>query len=162
MGVKGSRVHGIVRELRGENIDVINYTQNLSLFITRALSPAAVNSVKVDEEGRRAEVYLAPDQVSLAIGKGGLNIKLASMLSEYTIDVFREIEGGAEDGDDIYLDEFEGDIDRWVIDALKAIGMQTAKDVLEAPRETLAARADLEDETVDEVLRILREEFEEE
>ncbi len=162
VGVKGSRVHGIVRELRGENIDVINYTQNLSLFITRALSPAAVNSVKVDEEGRRAEVYLAPDQVSLAIGKGGLNIKLASMLSEYTIDVFREIEGGAEDGDDIYLDEFEGDIDRWVIDALKAIGMQTAKDVLEAPRETLATRADLEEETVDEVLRILREEFEEE
>ena len=160
VGVKGSRVHGIVRELRGENIDVINYTQNISLFITRALSPAAVNSVRIHEEEHKAEVYLNPDQVSLAIGKSGLNIKLASMLTEYTIDVFREIEEG--EGDDIYLDEFVGDIDQWIIDALKSIGMETAKDVLNAPREMLVSRADLEEETVDEVLRILGEEFEEE
>ena len=162
MGVKGSRVHGIVRELRGENIDVINYTQNISLFITRALSPATVNSVRIHEEERKAEVYLNPDQVSLAIGKSGLNIKLASMLTEYTIDVFREIEGAEGEGDDIYLDEFVGDIDQWIIDALKSIGMETAKDVLNAPREMLVSRADLEEETVDEVLRILGEEFEEE
>ena len=161
-GVKGSRVHGIVRELRGENIDVINYTQNISLFITRALSPATVNSVRIHEEERKAEVYLNPDQVSLAIGKSGLNIKLASMLTEYTIDVFREIEGAEGEGDDIYLDEFVGDIDQWIIDALKSIGMETAKDVLNAPREMLVSRADLEEETVDEVLRILGEEFEEE
>ena len=162
VGVKGSRVHGIVRELRGENIDVINYTQNISLFITRALSPATVNSIKINEEDRKAEVYLNPDQVSLAIGKNGLNIKLASMLTEYTIDVFREVdpEGGEED--DIYLDEFAGDIDPWVIDALKGIGMETARDVLGAPRDMLVSRADLEEETVDDVLRILREEFEEE
>lgn len=162
VGVKGSRVHGIVRELRGENIDVINYTQNISLFITRALSPATVNSVRIHEEERKAEVYLNPDQVSLAIGKSGLNIKLASMLTEYTIDVFREIEGAEGEGDDIYLDEFVGDIDQWIIDALKGIGMETAKDVLNAPREMLVFRADLEEETVDEVLRILGEEFEEE
>ena len=161
VGVKGSRVHGIVRELRGENIDVINYTQNISLFITRALSPATVNSVRIHEEERKAEVYLNPDQVSLAIGKSGLNIKLASMLTEYTIDVFREIEGAEGEGDDIYLDEFVGDIDQWIIDALKSIGMETAKDVLNAPREMLVSRADLEEETVDEVLRILGEEFEE-
>ena len=156
VGVKGSR------ELRGENIDVINYTQNISLFITRALSPATVNSVRIHEEERKAEVYLNPDQVSLAIGKSGLNIKLASMLTEYTIDVFREIEGAEGEGDDIYLDEFVGDIDQWIIDALKGIGMETAKDVLNAPREMLVSRADLEEETVDEVLRILGEEFEEE
>lgn len=162
VGVKGSRVHGIVRELRGENIDVINYTQNISLFITHALSPATVNSVRIHEEERKAEVYLNPDQVSLAIGKSGLNIKLASMLTEYTIDVFREIEGAEGEGDDIYLDEFVGDIDQWIIDALKSIGMETAKDVLNAPREMLVSRADLEEETVDEVLRILGEEFEEE
>lgn len=162
VGVKGSRVHGIVRELRGENIDVINYTQNISLFITRALSPATVNSVRIHEEERKAEVYLNPDQVSLAIGKSGLNIKLASMLTEYTIDVFREIEGAEGEVDDIYLDEFVGDIDQWIIDALKSIGMETAKDVLNAPREMLVSRADLEEETVDEVLRILGEEFEEE
>lgn len=162
VGVKGSRVHGIVRELRGENIDVINYTQNISLFITRALSPATVNSVRIHEEERKAEVYLNPDQVSLAIGKSGLNIKLASMLTEYTIDVFREIEGAEGEGDDIYLDEFVPDIDQWIIDALKSIGMETAKDVLNAPREMLVSRADLEEETVDEVLRILGEEFEEE
>ena len=162
VGVKGSRVHGIVRELRGENIDVINYTQNISLFITRALSPATVNSVRIHEEERKAEVYLNPDQVSLAIGKSGLNIKLASMLTEYTIDVFREIEGAEGEGHDIYLDEFVGDIDQGLIDALKSLGMDTATDGLYAPREMLVSRADLEEETVDEVLRILGEEFEEE
>ena len=162
VGVRGSRVHGIVRELRGENIDVINYTQNISLLITRALSPATVNSIRLHEEQRKAEVYLNPDQVSLAIGKNGLNIKLASMLTEYTIDVFREVEGAEGEGDDIYLDEFAGDIDPWVIGELKRIGLETARDVLEAPRDMLVSRADLEEETVDEVLRILREEFEEE
>lgn len=161
VGVKGSRVHGIVRELRGENIDVINFTQNISLFITRALSPAAVNSLNIHEEERKAEVYLNPDQVSLAIGKNGLNIKLASMLTEYTIDVFREITDAENDDDDVYLDEFAGDIEPWIIDELKKIGMETAKDVLNAPREMLVSRADLEEETVDDVLRILREEFEE-
>lgn len=161
VGVKGSRVHGIVRELRGENIDVINYTQNLSLFITRALSPATVNSLNIHEEERKAEVYLNPDQVSLAIGKNGLNIKLASMLTEYTIDVFREIADTGNEDDDVYLDEFAGDIEPWIIDELKKIGMETAKDVLNAPREMLVSHADLEEETVDDVLRILREEFEE-
>lgn len=159
VGVKGSRVHGIVRELRNENIDVINYTANISLFITRALSPARVNSIRLNEEERKAEVYLDPDQVSLAIGKNGLNIKLASILTEYTIDVFREI--NKEESDDVYLDEFSNAIDPWIIEELKKIGMVTAKDVLGTPRETLINRADLEEETVDEVLRILREEFEE-
>ena len=162
VGVKGSRVHGIVRELRGENIDVIPFTQNISLFITRALSPATVNSIHINEEERKAEVYLHPDQVSLAIGKSGLNIKLASMLTEYTIDVYREIDNEEGEDDDIYLDEFVGDIDAWVIESLKAIGMETAKDVMKAPREMLISRGDLEEETVDEVLRILKEEFEEE
>lgn len=161
VGVKGSRVHGIVRELRGENIDVINYTQNISLFITRALSPATVNSLNIHEEERKAEVYLNPDQVSLAIGKSGLNIKLASMLTEYTIDVFREVTDVESEDDDVYLDEFAGDIEPWIIEELKKIGMETAKDVLNAPREMLISRADLEEETVDDVLRILKEEFEE-
>mgnify|MGYP001443416884 FL=1 len=161
VGVKGSRVHGIVRELRGENIDVINYTQNMSLFITRALNPANVNSIRLNEEERRAEVYLNPDQVSLAIGKGGLNIKLASMLTEYTIDVFREVQGQEGEGDDVYLDEFANAIEPWIIEELKKIGMVTAKDVLKAPREMLVSQADLEEETVDDVLRILKEEFEE-
>lgn len=161
VGVKGSRVHGIVRELRGENIDVINYTQNISLFITRALSPATVNSLNIHEEEHKAEVYLNPDQVSLAIGKNGLNIKLASMLTEYTIDVFREIPDAGNEDDDVYLDEFVGDVEPWIIDELKKIGMETAKDVLNTPREMLVSRADLEEETVDDVLRILREEFEE-
>lgn len=161
VGVKGSRVHGIVRELRGENIDVINYTQNISLFITRALSPANVNSLRLNEEEHKAEVYLNPDQVSLAIGKNGLNIKLASMLTEYTIDVFREVQGQDSDNDDVYLDEFTNAIEPWIIDELKKIGMVTAKDVLNAPREMLVSQADLEEETVDDVLRILREEFEE-
>lgn len=161
VGVKGSRVHGIVRELRGENIDVINYTQNMSLFITRALNPANVNSIRLNEEEHRAEVYLNPDQVSLAIGKGGLNIKLASMLTEYTIDVFREVQGQEGDDDDVYLDEFANAIEPWIIEELKKIGMVTAKDVLNAPREMLVSQADLEEETVDDVLRILKEEFEE-
>lgn len=159
VGVKGSRVHGIVRELRNENIDMVQYTDNTQLFITRALSPAHVNSIRLNEVDRKAEVYLDPDQVSLAIGKNGLNIKLASILTEYTIDVFREI--NKEESDDVYLDEFANAIDPWVIEELKKIGMVTAKDVLNTPVETLVNRADLEEETVDEVIRILKEEFEE-
>ena len=158
VGGKGSRVHGIVRELHGENIDVINWTGNSQLLITRALSPARVNSVVLNEEEHKAEVYLDPDQVSLAIGKGGLNIKLASMLTGYTIDVFRELDSS--DDDDVSLDEFKNEIEPWVIDELKKIGFATARDVLGAPREMLIQRADLEEETVDEVLRILAEEFE--
>ena len=158
VGVKGSRVHGIGRELHGENIDVINWTGNSQLLITRALSPARVNSVVLNEDEHKAEVYLDPDQVSLAIGKGGLNIKLASMLTGYTIDVFRELDSS--DDDDVSLDEFKNEIEPWVIDELKKIGFATARDVLGAPREMLIQRADLEEETVDEVLRILAEEFE--
>ena len=161
VGVKGSRIHGIVRELRNENIDVINYTSNVQLFIQRALSPAKISSIRLNEEERKAEVFLKPEEVSLAIGKGGLNIKLASMLTEYTIDVFREIDGNVED-EDIYLDEFRDEIEGWVIDAIKGIGIDTAKAVLNAPREMLIEKADLEEETVDEVLRILKQEFEEE
>ena len=161
VGVKGSRIHGIVRELRNENIDVINYTANPSLFIQRALSPAKISSIRLNEEEKKAEVFLKPEEVSLAIGKGGLNIKLASMLTEYTIDVFRELDEAVED-EDIYLDEFRDEIDGWVIDAIKAIGIDTAKAVLNAPREMLIEKTDLEEETVDEVLRILKSEFEEE
>ena len=161
VGVKGSRIHGIVRELRNENIDVINYTSNTQLFIQRALSPAKISSIRLNEEERKAEVFLKPEEVSLAIGKGGLNIKLASMLTEYTIDVFRELDEAIED-EDIYLDEFRDEIDGWVIDAIKAIGIDTAKAVLNAPREMLIEKTDLEEETVDEVLRILKQEFEEE
>lgn len=160
VGVKGSRVHGIVRELHGENIDVINWTANSQLLIARALSPAHVNNVVLHEEEHKAEVYLDPDQVSLAIGKGGLNIKLASMLTGFTIDVFRELDGA--DDDDVSLDEFKDVIEPWIIEELKKIGFATAKDVLGAPREMLIQRADLEEETVDEVLRILNEEFEQE
>ena len=159
VGVKGSRVHGIVRELCNENIDVINYTSNTKLFIQRALSPAKVLSINVDEENHKAEVYLKPEEVSLAIGRGGMNIKLASMLTEYTIDVFREVEEGVED-EDIYLDEFSDEIDQWIIDAIKGIGLDTAKSVLNAPREMLVEKADLEEETVDHVLEVLRAEFE--
>ena len=159
VGVKGSRVHGIVRELCNENIDVINYTSNVKLFIQRALSPARINSINVDEENHKAEVYLQPEEVSLAIGRGGMNIKLASMLTEYTIDVFREISDSEAD-EDIYLDEFSDEIDQWVIDAIKSIGLDTAKDVLNAPREMLVEKADLEEETVDNVLKVLRAEFE--
>ena len=159
VGVKGSRVHGIVRELCNENIDVINYTANTKLFIQRALSPAKVSSINIDEENHKAEVFLKPEEVSLAIGRGGLNIKLASMLTEYTIDVFREIDDNEAD-EDIYLDEFSDEIDQWVIDAIRSIGLDTAKAVLNAPREMLVEKADLEEETVDNVLRILKAEFE--
>ena len=159
VGVKGSRVHGIVRELCNENIDVINYTSNVKLFIQRALSPAKVSSINIDEENHKAEVFLKPEEVSLAIGRGGMNIKLASMLTEYTIDVFREIED-SEANEDIYLDEFSDEIDQWVIDAIKNIGLDTAKSVISAPREMLVEKADLEEETVDNVLRILKAEFE--
>ena len=159
VGVKGSRVHGIVRELCNENIDVINYTANTKLFIQRALSPAKVSSINIDEENKKAEVYLKPEEVSLAIGRGGLNIKLASMLTEYTIDVFREVNGDEAD-EDIYLDEFSDEIDQWVIDAIKGIGLDTAKAVLNAPRDMLVEKADLEEETVDNVLKVLRAEFE--
>ena len=159
VGVKGSRVHGIVRELNNENIDVINYTANTKLFIQRALSPAQVSSLTIDEENRKAEVFLKPEEVSLAIGRGGLNIKLASMLTEYTIDVFREVSEGEAD-EDIYLDEFADEIDQWIIDSIKAIGLDTAKAVLNAPREMLTEKADLEEETVDHVLEVLRSEFE--
>lgn len=159
VGVKGSRVHGIVRELHGENIDVISYTANEKLFIQRALSPAKISSITLDAVERKAEVYLKPEEVSLAIGRGGLNIKLASMLTGYTIDVFREVENQQED---IYLDEFSDEIDQWVIDAIKKLGFDTAKSVLNAPREMLIEKADLEESTVDEVLRILKAEFEDE
>ena len=160
VGMKGSRIHGIVRELRNENIDVINYTSNISLFIQRALSPAIISSIRVNEEEHKAEVYLRPEEVSLAIGKGGLNIKLACMLTEYAIDVFRDVEGA--DEEDIYLDEFSDEIDSWVIEALKNIGCYTAKSVLAMNREEIVERADLEEQTVDEVLAILSAEFEEE
>ena len=160
VGMKGSRIHGIVRELRNENIDVINYTSNISLFIQRALSPAKISSIRVNEEEHKAEVYLRPEEVSLAIGKGGLNIKLTCMLTEYAIDVFRDVEGA--DEEDIYLDEFSDEIDSWVIEALKNIGCYTAKSVLAMNREEIVERADLEEQTVDEVLAILSAEFEEE
>ena len=159
VGVKGSRIHGIVRELRNENIDVINYTANPSLFIQRALSPAKISSIRLNEEEKKAEVFLKPEEVSLAIGKGGLNIKLACMLTGYNIDVYRDID--EEEEEDIYLDEFSDEIDDWVIEALKGIGCATAKSVLALPRETLIEKADLEENTVDEVLAILQAEFEE-
>jgi N utilization substance protein A len=159
VGVKGSRVHGIVRELGNENIDVINFSSNTQLFIQRALSPAKVNRIILNPEEHKAEVYLNPEEVSLAIGKGGLNIKLASMLTEFTIDVFRDI-SEAEEDEDIYLDEFSDEIDQWIIDSIKAIGLDTAKAVLNAPREMLIEKADLEEETVDHLLEVLRAEFE--
>ena len=156
VGVKGSRIHGIVRELRNENIDVINYTTNPELYIRRAHSPAKVSSIRINEEEKCAEVMLLPEEVSLAIGKGGLNIKLATMLTGYQIDVYRF----TEDSDDIYLDEFSDEIDSWVIDALKGIGCTTAKAVLNMPREQIIDKADLEESTVDQVLDILKAEFE--
>lgn len=156
VGVKGSRIHGIVRELCNENIDVINYTTNPELYIRRALSPAKVSSIRINEEEKCAEVMLLPEEVSLAIGKGGLNIKLATMLTGYQIDVYRF----TEDSDDIYLDEFSDEIDSWVIDALKGIGCTTAKAVLNMPREQIIDKADLEESTVDQVLDILKAEFE--
>lgn len=161
VGVKGSRIHGIVRELRNENIDVINYTSNIDLFIRRALSPAKVSELKLDTENRRAEVYLKQDQVSLAIGKSGLNIKLASMLTEYTIDVYRELSQEATE-EDVYLDDFRGDLEDWVVDALHDAGFETAKAVLRADRQILTGTVDLEEEQVDEMLNILAQEFSDE
>ena len=160
VGVKGSRIHGIVRELRNENIDVINYTSNAQLFIQRALSPARISSMRVDEEEKKAEVFLRPEAVSLAIGRNGANIKLASMLTGYVIDVYRDADEAYED--DIYLDEFKDEIDEWVIDALKDMGYVTARTVLNTPRQTLIEKADLEEETVDHVIEVLKAEFEEE
>ncbi len=160
VGVRGSRIHGIVRELRNENIDVINYTSNPSLFIQRALSPAKITSIRLDEEEKKAEVILKPEEVSLAIGKNGSNIKLASMLTGYVIDVYRDTADTADIEEDIYLDEFKDEIDEWVIEALKNIGCITAKNVLNAPREMLIEQADLEESTVDHVIEVLRAEFE--
>jgi len=156
VGMKGSRIHGIVRELGNENIDVINYTNNLQLFITRALSPAKINSLKIDEETKRVQVFLNPDEVSKAIGRGGHNIRLAGKLTGYEIDVYRE---GAEE--DVELAEFSDEIDSWVIDEFKKVGLDTAKSILELQKEDIIKRTDLEDETVSEVLRILKAEFEE-
>lgn len=158
VGVKGARIHGIVRELRNENIDVINFTSNPQLFIQRALSPAKISSIRLDEENKRAEVFLRPEEVSLAIGKGGLNIKLASMLTGFQIDVYRDLESEAEE--DIYLDEFKDEIDDWVIEALKNLGCATAKAVLRIPRQDLIDKADLEEDTVDNVIAVLKAEFE--
>lgn len=158
VGMKGFRIHGIVRELRNENIDVINYSSNINLFIQRALSPALINSITISDEEQRAEVLLNPEQVSLAIGRGGANIKLASMITGYNIEVFRDIEGV--DEEDIYLDEFRDEIDGWIIDQLNKIGCSTAKDVLALDRAQIIKEADLEEATVDEVLDILRSEFE--
>lgn len=161
VGVKGSRIHGIVRELKNENIDVVQYSSNAMLYIQRALNPAKVSKIDLNEEEKKAEVFLQPDQVSLAIGKGGQNIKLASMLTGYTIDVFREVEGGEQEVDDIYLDEFSDEIDQWVIDAVKGMGLRTAREVLDAPRDMIVEKADLEEDTVDHMLSVLRAEFEE-
>jgi N utilization substance protein A len=159
VGMKGARIHGIVRELRNENIDVINYTANPSLYIARALSPAKVQTIELDEENKKANVYLRPEDISLAIGKNGNNIKLATMLTGYTIDVFRnDVEV---DEEDIYLDEFSDEIDGWIIDVLKSIGCDTAKNVLALTREELIHRSDLEEETIDDVLAVLKAEFEE-
>lgn len=157
VGMKGSRIHGIVRELRNENIDVINYTANIQLFIQRSLSPAKISSIKLNEADQRAEVFLKPEEVSLAIGKGGLNIKLASMLTDYEIDVFRDVAGAEEDID---LDEFADEIENWILDELKAVGCDTARSVLDLSVQELVKRTDLEEETVKEVMKILRSEFE--
>ncbi len=160
VGVKGARIHGIVRELRNENIDVINYTANPNLYIQRALSPAKISSMNINVEEKKAEVYLKPEEVSLAIGKGGFNIKLASMLTGYQIDVYREM--AEQDVEDIYLDEFNDEIDQWVLDTFKSIGLDTAKSVLAKSKEELLKQTDLEEETIDEVLRVLSSEFEDE
>jgi len=158
VGMKGSRIHGIVRELKNENIDVINYTSNLQLYIQRALNPAKINSIVIKEDTGKAEVYLKPDQVSLAIGKGGLNIKLASQLTGYEIDVYRDIDDV--DYEDVDIEEFSDEIDGWILDELKAIGCDTAKSVIELSSEDLVKRTDLEEETIKEVIKILRSEFE--
>lgn len=157
VGVKGSRINGIVRELRNESIDVVNYTTNATLYITRALNPAKITSINLDEENKRAEVYMKPDQVSLAIGKGGFNIKLAGKLTGYEVDVYRDIDI---DGEDVDIEEFSDEIDTWIIDKLKSIGCDTAKSVLAVEDKELANRADFEDEMVVEIKRILRSEFE--
>ncbi len=158
VGMKGSRIHGIVRELRNENIDVINFTNNTQLFISRSLSPAKITSIRINEDNKRADVFLKPTEVSLAIGKGGLNIKLASQLTGYEIDVYRESE--EEDDEDVSLDEFADEIESWVIDELKAVGCDTAKSVLELGVEDLVKRTDLEEETIRDVIKIIRSEFE--
>ncbi len=157
VGMKGSRIHGIVRELKNENIDVINFTNNTSLYITRALSPAKISTIKLDEENKRASVYMRPDQVSLAIGKGGYNIRLAGKLTGYEIDVYRDSD---DEGEDVDLDEFADEIDSWIIDELKAIGCDTAKSVLLISVDELVKRTDLEEETIKEIVRILKSEFE--
>ena len=156
--MKGSRIHGIVRELRNENIDIVNFTNNLNLYIQRSLTPAKVNSIEIDEKNKKASVYLNADQLSLAIGRGGSNIKLASKLTGYEIDVYRDqVEGEV---DDVDLDEFKDEIEEWIIDALKNIGCDTARSVLNLSAEELIRRTDLEEETVKEVLDILAKEFE--
>jgi N utilization substance protein A len=157
VGMKGSRIHGIVRELKNENIDVINYSTNVQLFIQRSLNPAKISSIKLNDEAKRADVYLKPEEVSLAIGKGGLNIRLASQLTGYEIDVYREM---ATDDEDVNLDEFSDEIEGWILDQLKSIGCDTAKNVLGLSRADLIKRTDLEEETIDHVLKILRSEFE--
>ena len=157
VGMKGSRIHSIVRELKNENIDVINYTANLQLLISRSLSPAKITNIKMDEENKKAEVFLKPDQVSLAIGKGGHNIKLASKLTGYDLDVYRETD---EDEEDVDLEEFADEIDGWIIDELKAVGLDTARSVLELSKGDLVSRTDLEEETIEEIFKILREELE--
>ncbi|MBQ7634869.1 MAG: transcription termination/antitermination protein NusA [Bacteroidaceae bacterium] len=161
VGVKGSRIHTIVREMHNENIDVIQYSANPKIFIQRALQPAQISSIELDDVNMKAAVYLRPTEVSLAIGKNGINIKLASKLTGYSIDVYREIVDESEE-DDIYLDEFADEIDQWVIDAIKGIGLKTARSVLKTPREALIEQADLEEDTVDEVIRVLKAEFDEE
>lgn len=158
VGVKGARIHGIVRELRNENIDVINYTSNIELFIKRALSPAKVSEIRLDDENKRADVYLKQDQVSLAIGKNGLNIKLAGMLTGYTIDVYRELDDNVQE-EDVYLEDFRGDIEDWIVDAFQTMGLDTAKAVLRADRQMLIEKADLEEDQVDDILSILAQEF---
>ncbi|PLW91716.1 MAG: transcription termination/antitermination protein NusA [Marinilabiliales bacterium] len=158
VGMKGSRIHGIVRELRNENIDVINYSGNLQVFISRALSPAKISGIKINEEEKAVEVYLKPDQISLAIGKGGQNIKLASKLTDYEIEVFREVD--TEYDDDVDLMEFSDEIEEWIIKEFKKIGLDTAKSILAIPKDELAERADLEKETIEEVIKILQSEFE--
>ena len=159
VGMKGARIHGIVRELGNENIDVINYTSNLTLFISRALAPAKISSIRMEEDAKRADIFLQPEEVSLAIGKNGSNIRLASQLTGYDLEVFRELSD--QDSDDIYLDEFKDEIDEWVIDTLKEAGCATAKQVLAIPREELLERTDLEEETIDNVIETLKTEFEE-
>ncbi len=157
VGMKGSRIHGIVRELRNENIDVINFTQNPSLYISRALSPAKISSINIEEETKRAEVYLKPDQVSLAIGKGGFNIKLAGTLTGYEIDVYRDTD---QDTEDVDIQEFADEIEQWIIDEFKAVGLDTAKSIIQLSLEDLVKRVDLEEETIKEVISILKAEFE--